>query len=78
MEKVFTNRTTGGPISVYVEDGNYADHINTSKDNWLFLEDKITDEQRSQFEAKGYRVDTVRTDTYLAHYEMNVYQIVPM
>ena len=63
---------------VLVEDGNYADHIDTTKGNWLYLEEKLSDEQRSQFESKGYKVETVRTDTYLAHYKVNVYQIVPM
>ena len=61
-----------------VEDGRYVDHIDPSKGNWLFLEGKLSDEQRSEFESKGYSVETVRTDTHLAHYKVNVYQLVPM
>ena len=62
----------------YVDDGQYADYIDVTKGNWLFLEERLSEEQRLQFESKGYTVDTVSTDTHLAHYKVNVYQIVPM
>ena len=63
---------------MYVDDGTYADHISTAKENWLFIEGGLSDEEKSQFEPKGYRVDTVKSDTYLAHYKLYVYHLVPL
>ena len=73
-ESVLEYYYPGAQVSL-AEDGDFVDRMDPSKNNWLFIEGRLSDEQYQRFIEKGYGIETVKMDTHLAHYKVNVYRI---
>ena len=65
-----------GVKTVLVKDGDFSSHTKSGMDNWLFINDRLSDSQRSEFESMGYSVEPVILDSHLAQYSVNVYHLV--
>ncbi len=49
--------------------------ISESKQSWLFLEESLNEDLKTEIESQGYTATTIVEDTYLSEYKTWAYRL---